>query len=128
MQISALISLLLAASAVLLFNIVISSLFYRKMRSQLKSQQQLITNLQDDMAAICESRVNLGMKLADTQELLDLLQKRQEKLEMQEPKQSSYRYAMKMAKQGARAEDLVDDCGIAIGEAEMVLLASRMQQ
>jgi len=128
MQVSAMLALTLAASAALIVLVVLASWFYRRLNNKIASQAQLITNLQDDMAAICESRVKLGMQVADAMELLDTLQKRQDQLELQEPKHSSYRYAMKMAKQGARAEDLVDDCGIAIGEAELVLLASRMQQ
>ena len=128
MQISAMLAFVLAASGALIFLILLGSLFYKRLQNKLAIQQQLIANLQDDLAALCESRVSLGMQVSDAMELLDILQKRQDQLEMQEPKQSSYRYAMKMAKQGAQAQDLVNDCGIALGEAELVLLASRMQQ
>jgi len=128
MQVSASLALVFAIGGTLLFMMVFVSLLYKRLNKKIIYQNQLISNLQDDLAALCESRVSLGMQMSDAIELLDILQKRQDQLELQEPKQSSYRYAMKMAKQGAKAQDLVDDCGIAMGEAELVLLASRMQQ
>jgi len=128
MQVSALVALALAGSGVALFLLLLTSIFYKRLKSRIETQNQLIANLQDDLSALCESRVSLGMQLSDAIEQLDLLQKRQDQLEMLEPKQSSYRYAMKMAKQGAAAQELANDCGIALGEAELVLLASRMQQ
>lgn len=128
MSLSMSLAIIFAASAVVMFLLLLAVVFYKRLRHQIAIQQQLISNLQDDMAALCESRVGLGRQISDSMELLDILQKRQDQLEMQEPKQSSYRYALKMAKEGAQAQDLVEDCGIAMGEAELVLLASRMQQ
>jgi len=128
MQVPVLIAFGLTASGLLTLLLVLAVFFYKRLLSKINLQSQLISNLQDDVAALCESRVRLGMQVSDVMEITDILQKRQDQLEMQEPKQSSYRYALKMAKDGAAAQDLADDCGIALGEAELVLLASQMQQ
>lgn len=127
MQVSVLIAIGLAAGG-LLSALLVTVVLFKRVSRKCVQQAQLIGNLQDDVAALCESRVRLGMQVSDIRELLDILQKRQDQLEIQEPKQSSYRYALKMAKDGAAAQDLANDCGIALGEAELVLLASQMQQ
>ena len=66
--------------------------------------------------------------LAHLEQRAHLLTRRQDQLEMKEPATQSYRQASKMMNKGAELEEVIADCGIARGEAELVALAQRIKK
>ena len=115
-------------SAIACFSIIVLSILALKMRKELRQQETLIDRMQDDLNAICSGAVGVGEHLANLQVQARDLKQRQEQLELQGSSDSSYKYALKMARNGARLEEVIEDCGIAQGEAELVFLANQMDK
>ncbi|MCF6337808.1 MAG: DUF2802 domain-containing protein [Gammaproteobacteria bacterium] len=99
-----------------------------QLQLQINEQQNSLYALQADVSAMCSSAVNLGEHLAHLEQRAHLLTRRQDQLEMKEPATQSYRQASKMMNKGAELEEVIADCGIARGEAELVALAQRIKK
>ncbi len=99
-----------------------------QLRSQLIQQQDILHALQTDVGAVCAGAVNLGEHLAHLEQRAHSLVQRQDQLEMKSPATQSYRQASKMMNKGAELEEVIADCGIARGEAELVALAQRIKK
>lgn len=95
-------------------------------RKSLLRQDISLERMQDDLNAMCCGAVGFGRQLTELDQQSQRISKRQDQLDLKEPTQTTYKYALKMARDGAHLEDVIQDCGIAEGEAELVLLASRM--
>ncbi|MCF6254843.1 MAG: DUF2802 domain-containing protein [Gammaproteobacteria bacterium] len=99
-----------------------------QLQLQINEQQNSLYALQADVSAMCSGAVNLGEHLAHLEQRAHLLTRRQDQLEMKEPATQSYRQARKMMNKGAELEEVIADCGIARGEAELVALAQRIKK
>ncbi len=99
-----------------------------QLQLQINEQQNSLYALQADVSAMCSGAVNLGEHLAHLEQRANLLTRRQDQLEMKEPATQSYRQASKMMNKGAELEEVIADCGIARGEAELVALAQRIKK
>ncbi len=99
-----------------------------QLQLQINEQQNSLYALQADVSAMCSGAVNLGEHLVHLEQRAHLLTRRQDQLEMKEPATQSYRQASKMMKKGAELEEVIADCGIARGEAELVALAQRIKK
>jgi uncharacterized protein (DUF3084 family) len=99
-----------------------------QLQLQINEQQNSLYALQADVSAMCSGAVNLGEHLAHLEQRAHLLTRRQDQLEMKEPATQSYRQASKMMNKGAELEEVIADCGIARGEAELVALAQRIKK
>lgn len=99
-----------------------------RLRSLLEQQQNTITTLQADIRAVCAGAVKLGEHLAHMEQRTHRLGQRQDQLEMNASGSQSYRQAKKMMHKGAELEEVMADCGIARGEAELVALAERIKK
>ena len=51
-----------------------------------------------------------------------------DKIEMQEAPERSYKQAIKMVRNGADVDQIMMDCGLAQGEAELVLLSENIDK
>ncbi len=99
-----------------------------QLQLQINEQQNSLYALQADVSAMCSGAVNLGEHLAHLEQRAHLLTRRQDQLEMKEPATQNYRQASKMMNKGAELEEVIADCGIARGEAELVALAQRIKK
>ena len=99
-----------------------------QLQLQINEQQNSLYALQADVSAMCSGAVNLGEHLAHLEQRAHLLTRRQDQLEMKDPATQSYRQASKMMNKGAELEEVIADCGIARGEAELVALAQRIKK
>jgi hypothetical protein len=99
-----------------------------RLRSQLEQQQDTLRSMQADMSAVCAGAVSVGEHLAQLEQRAQQLLKRQDLLEMHDPAQQSYRHASKMMHKGAELEEVMADCGLARGEAELIALAQRIKK
>ncbi|VAW99835.1 hypothetical protein MNBD_GAMMA19-1307 [hydrothermal vent metagenome] len=119
------------ASVALVVGLVVLVFTYFKntqLQLQINEQQNSLYALQADVSAMCSGAVNLGEHLAHLEQRAHLLTRRQDQLEMKEPATQSYRQASKMMNKGAELEEVIADCGIARGEAELVALAQRIKK
>ena len=99
-----------------------------QLQTQLRKQQDNLHALQADLNALCSGAVNLGEHLAQLEKRAHLMVQRQDQLELQGPAMQSYRQAGKMMNKGAELDEVIADCGIARGEAELVALAQRIKK
>jgi Protein of unknown function (DUF2802) len=118
-------SLALATGLVAL---VFTHLKNAQLQLQLSQQGDQLHALQDDVSAMCSGAVNLGEHLVHLEQRAHLLVQRQDQLELKGPATQSYRQASKMMNKGAKLEEVIADCGIARGEAELVALAQRIKK
>lgn len=82
----------------------------------------------EDLAALCNGSLGLGERLSRLESRLNSLSRRQEHLELQKAPEHSYKQAIKLVHQGADVEELMSDCGLARGEAELVLLSKQLDR
>lgn len=115
---------LITGVAALIFSYVKNS----RLQLQLSEQQESLNALQGDVSAVCAGAVNLGQHLATLEQRAHLMVQRQDQLEMKSPATQNYRQASKMMNKGAELEEVIADCGIARGEAELVALAQRIKK
>lgn len=118
----------MAALASGLLALVLSYAQNARLRVQLERQQDALRSLQADMGAVCAGAVSVGEHLAQLEQRAHQLVKRQDQLELQDPSKQSYRHASKMMHKGAQVEEVMADCGLARGEAELIALAQRIKK
>lgn len=118
----------IAALVTALVTLLMAFSKHARLRSLLEQQQTTISTLQSDIRAVCAGAVKLGEHLAHMEQRTHRLGQRQDQLEMNASGSQSYRQARKMMHKGAELEEVMADCGIARGEAELVALAERIKK
>lgn len=118
----------LLLSAILLLALLAMAVMYRHFHKTLFAQESQIRVMQDDISALCSGAVGVGQHLSELEERSKIILQRQEQLELHEAPERTYKQAIKMAQRGADLDEVISDCGIARGEAELILLASRMDR
>ena len=99
-----------------------------RLRGQLDRQQDTIKALRADLNGVCAGAVSVGEHLARLEQRALQLVRRQDQIEMHEPSNQSYRHAVKMLHAGAHLEEVMTDCGLGRGEAELIALAQRLDK
>ncbi len=74
----------------------------------------------NDVAALFSAGVGIGLRLDSLEERLRRNSERMERWELSEPFKRSYKQAMSLIDTGADVQDLVDQCGVTRGEAELL--------
>lgn len=87
----------------------------------------LIKKLGDDFAAVCAGAVGLGDRLERMEEQIGILSERQDQLELREPVLQSYKQAKKLLNGGMDTEELMENCGVTRGEAELMAVLHRLE-
>lgn len=118
----------IAALATALVTLMVAYSKHAQMRAELEEQQALLTSMQSDIRAVCAGAVKLGEHMAQMEQRTHRLGQRQDQLEMSGSGSQSYRQAKKMMHKGAQLEEVMADCGIARGEAELVALSERIKK
>lgn len=118
----------LALACISLLSLALVGICYYHFRRILLLQDQSLTIVREDLSALCNGTLGLGERVAKLDSRLVTLVKRQEHLEMQEAPERSFKQAIKMVRQGADIDELMQDCGLARGEAELVLLSKQLDR
>ena len=95
--------------------------------SQMRQQEAVMRRLQSDVHALCAGAINMGNYMSALEQKLRRLAERQDQLDLRDPMQQTYAHAIRLAQQGAGVNDLVENCGLAQGEAELLLRVHRVQ-
>lgn len=119
---------LIVVSTLLLFTIAAVIILYAYFQKLFANHDAQLRMFQDDLAAICNGAVGVGGHLARLEDRTRGLLERQEQLEMQEAPEQSYKQAIRLAKSGADIDQLISDCGLAQGEAELAILAGSLDR
>jgi len=99
-----------------------------RLRARLIEQASVLQAMQADVSAICTGAVGLGEHVAYLEQHTAQLDRRQEKIELQGPGGQTYRVARNLLRKGAGVEEVMADCGMSRGEAELVALAQRIKK
>ena len=104
--------------------------FVRHARSKRIIGEQLgaLQRMQGDMHALCAGAINLGKHVDILEQKMRRLTERQDQLELRDPIEQTYSHAIRLAQKGVAVDELVENCGLARGEAELLLRVHRAQQ
>jgi len=104
----------------------------RRARQQ---QDATLQTIQRDLRALCNSAVTVGERIKRAERRLQQLTERQDELglrqdqiDQEDPEGRAYAQAVKMAQKGARAEELMEMCGLTRGEADLIAMMHRLDQ
>jgi hypothetical protein len=101
--------------------------FYRSSRAKKMMSEELAVmhRLQNDVHALCIGAINMGKHIDALEQRVIRLAERQDQLELRDPFEQTYAHAIRLAQKGADIEQLVEECGLARGEAELLLRIHR---
>jgi hypothetical protein len=94
----------------------------------LSEQSAAMQRIQKDIHALCAGAINLGKHVDGLEQRIRRLAERQDQLELRDPMEQTYAHAIRLAQKGVGVNDLVENCGLARGEAELLLRIHRVQQ
>jgi Protein of unknown function (DUF2802) len=117
----------LLSAVFFLFVLLVSVEIRRGIRHNNKMRQQddVIRRLQSDIHALCAGAVNMGNHLSVLEQKMRRLAERLEQSYMRDPEQQTYAHAIRLAQQGVEVSVLTESCGLAQGEAELLLRLHR---
>ena len=90
----------------------------------LVTQQACIETLKQDLQAMLSCEKGMGSRIKQQQNMVRTLAERQDKLEISDGSNTSYKQAMVLLQRGASTDDLIDACDMSRGELELL---SRLQ-
>lgn len=121
------IEILLLSTALIIFVLLVSVEIRRGIRHNNKMRQQddVMRRLQSDVHALCAGAVNMGNFISVLEQKMRRLAERLEQSNMRDPVQQTYSHAIRLAQQGVEVSVLMESCGLAQGEAELLLRLHR---
>ena len=90
--------------------------------------KKAIHSMQKDIHALCAGAINMGKHLDGLEQRIRRLAERQDQLELRDPLEQTYAHAIRLAQKGVDVNELVESCGLARGEAELLLRVHRVQK
>ena len=93
---------------------------HREMAQAKQDTHLLIHALRNETHAMGTGSIGVGQRLMEVEKRLNQTVERQVELEQKDPGAVTYSYAVRLVEMGATAEDLVQNCGLARGEAELI--------
>lgn len=97
-------------------------LVIRRMRAKLHSREDLTLRQRDDFAALCKASVGAGDHLVRLEQQVRRLTERQDQIEMRTAGDRPYTQAIQMVQRGAPVSELISQCGLTRGEAELIAM------
>ncbi len=84
-------------------------------------QADALRTLSTEIGALCSGASGMSEHLGRVEQQLRRLQERQEQLEMRDPVNREYHQAIKLIRNGAGIEELIEHCGLVRAEAELLM-------
>lgn len=82
----------------------------------------LVKALRNETHAMGSGAIGVGQRLVEVEKRLNSTMERQMEFEQRDPGSLPYAYAVRLVEMGATAEDLINNCGLARVEAELITL------
>jgi hypothetical protein len=103
--------------------------FIRCSRGKKAVNEQLaaISRVQKDVHALCVGAISMGKHLDALEQKIRRLSERQDQLELRDPLEQTYAHAIRLAQKGVDVNELMENCGLARGEAELLLRVHRVE-
>lgn len=98
----------------------------RDLRQQDLHREQRIQRLTDDLAALCRASAGAGDHVVKLEQQLRRIVDRQDQWELRASGDRSYQQAIQLVQKGAGADELVSNCGLTRGEADLVVMLHGM--
>lgn len=117
--------LVLVFSSLVLF---VASLMMLRSRNRLEKHLHEIRDIQHDIRAITAAAIGVGERVLTLESRQRRLSEKQEQFDSYDPANVTYDQAIRMVKNGASAEELMETCGISESEAELMALMHRLDQ
>lgn len=114
--------LLSALAIALTLGQIYQLLAVRRLRRLLNASEGQSTRQHDDFAALCKASVGAGDHLVRLEQQVRRLTERQEQIEMRSAGDRPYTQAIQMVQRGADISELIDQCGLTRGEAELIAM------
>ncbi|OOV88555.1 DUF2802 domain-containing protein [Oceanospirillum linum] len=84
--------------------------------------QMLVQSLRNETHAMGSGSIGVGQRLLEVEKKLNQTMERQVDLEQKDAGSLPYNYAIRLVEMGASADDLVENCGLARVEADLIAL------
>jgi len=84
--------------------------------------QMLVQSLRNETHAMGSGSIGVGQRLLDVEKKLNHTMERQTDLEQKDIGSLPYNYAIRLVEMGATSDDLVENCGLARVEADLIAL------
>jgi len=84
--------------------------------------QMLVQSLRNETHAMGSGSIGVGQRLLDVEKKLNHTMERQTDLEQKDVGSLPYNYAIRLVEMGATSDDLVENCGLARVEADLIAL------
>lgn len=97
-------------------------LVIRRLRAQMHSREDQTLRHRDDFAALCKASVGAGDHLVRLEQQVRRLIERQDQIEMRSAGDRPYTQAIQMVQHGAPVSELIAQCGLTRGEAELIAM------
>ncbi|MBB1485678.1 DUF2802 domain-containing protein [Oceanospirillum sediminis] len=97
-----------------------------ELRQQLVESKQeteaLVQALRNETHAMGSGSIGIGQRLQEVEKKLNLTVEKQVELEQKDSGSLPYTYAIRLVEMGASSDDLVENCGLARVEADLISL------
>lgn len=114
---------ILSALVIVLVLVQFYQLFaMRRLRKQMHSREDQNLRHRDDFAALCKASVGAGDHLVRLEQQVHRLIERQNQIEMRTAGDRPYTQAIQMVQRGADVSELIAQCGLTRGEAELIAM------
>lgn len=110
-----------------LAGIILMIVFERKKRDRIESLERELGTMKQTVGALCSSAVGVDKRVNRLERYGRDLKERQENIEHQQHVDPPYSDAIRMVKEGADAERLVDELGLSHGAADLILMIHGMK-
>ncbi|MGD8640521.1 MAG: DUF2802 domain-containing protein [Gammaproteobacteria bacterium] len=118
----------LGMSLMVVLSLIAMVVMYRHFNKIIRHQDETIETLQNDFGALCAGAVGVGNRLDKTEKKVKQLARRQYLYEVQQMKNKNYEQAKNRILRGDDVDKVINDCKITKTEAELILLANRINR
>ncbi|NLW06283.1 MAG: DUF2802 domain-containing protein [Pseudomonadaceae bacterium] len=94
----------------------------KKLNDARRETHLLVKALRNETHAMGSGAIGVGQRLVEVEKRLNSTMERQMEFEQRDPGSLPYAYAVRLVEMGATAEDLINNCGLARVEAELITL------
>jgi biopolymer transport protein ExbB/TolQ len=115
-------------AVMVLLSLVAMALMYRHFHKLSLQQDATINSLRDELDAITSGSVGIGNRVDKLEKKAKLLSRRQYLYEVRQMQDKNYERAKGMINRGEPVEKVIKECKITKTEAELILLANRMNR
>lgn len=123
-----LVSATVMMAVLVVLSLVAMIIMYRYFNQIAHQQSEIIEDLQKDINALGENVRSNGKRLFKSEHKFNQLARRQYLYEVQQMKNRNYERAKDMINRGENVKKVVENCKITKTEAELILLANKMNK